>query len=72
ERQLAYWKQQLGEEQPLLELPLDHERPAVASHRGAIVRTNLPPQLSAQLKARARQNGQTVFMQALAALAVVL
>ncbi|QXI26872.1 non-ribosomal peptide synthetase [Pseudomonas vanderleydeniana] len=72
ERQLAYWKQQLGEEQPLLELPLDHERPAVASHRGAIVHANLPPQLSAQLKARARQNGQTVFMQALAALAVVL
>ncbi|BBP75832.1 non-ribosomal peptide synthetase [Pseudomonas sp. Ost2] len=72
ERQLAYWKQQLGEEQPVLELPLDHERPATASHRGAIVHAHLPAPLAAQLKSLARQNGQTVFMLALAALAVVL
>src|SRR5690606_15631736 len=28
ERQLAYWRAQLGDEHPLLELPCDHPRPA--------------------------------------------
>ncbi|ORC54896.1 non-ribosomal peptide synthetase, partial [Pseudomonas floridensis] len=72
ERQLDYWKQQLGSEHPLLNLPLDHERPLQPSHRGATVRVDLPEQLSAQLKSLARSRGQTVFMQMLAALAVVL
>ena len=72
ERQLAYWKEQLGNEHPLLELPLDHERPAQPSYRGAIVHSDLTPALSAQLKNLARQNGQTLFMLSLAALAVVL
>ncbi|WP_235664354.1 condensation domain-containing protein, partial [Pseudomonas savastanoi] len=34
-RQLDYWKQQLGEQQPILELPADHPRPVVQSHAGA-------------------------------------
>ncbi|MBX8517028.1 amino acid adenylation domain-containing protein [Pseudomonas cichorii] len=72
ERQLEYWKQQLGSEHPLLELPLDHERPVQPSYRGAIVRSDLPEKLSAQLKTLARNNGQTVFMLTLAALSVVL
>ena len=72
ERQLDYWRQQLGEEQPLLALPLDHERPLQASHRGAVVRADLPADLSSRLKALARNNGQTLFMLTLSALAVVL
>jgi len=72
ERQLDYWKQQLGDEQPLLALPLDHERPLQPSHRGAVVRADLPADLSARLKNLARNNGQTLFMLTLAALAVVL
>ncbi|MFD2640985.1 non-ribosomal peptide synthetase [Pseudomonas japonica] len=72
ERQLAYWKEQLGEEQPLLALPLDHERPPQASQRGAVVRAELPAELSGTLKRLARNNGQTLFMLTLAALAVVL
>ncbi|MBX8506258.1 non-ribosomal peptide synthetase, partial [Pseudomonas lijiangensis] len=72
ERQLEYWKQQLGAEHPLLELPLDHERPVQPSYRGAIVRADLPENLSTQLKTLARNNGQTVFMLTLAALSVVL
>ncbi|EGH48768.1 amino acid adenylation, partial [Pseudomonas syringae pv. pisi str. 1704B] len=35
ERQLAYWKQQLGEQQPILELPTDRPRPALRSYEGA-------------------------------------
>ncbi|OBS39651.1 non-ribosomal peptide synthetase [Pseudomonas syringae pv. syringae] len=72
ERQLDYWKQQLGSEHPLLSLPLDHPRPLQPSHRGASVRVDLPQQLSAQLKSLARNNGQTLFMVTLAALSVVL
>ncbi|MFJ4145436.1 amino acid adenylation domain-containing protein [Pseudomonas sp. NPDC089734] len=72
ERQLEYWKQQLGTEHPLLELPLDHERPVQPSYRGAVVRADMPERLSAQLKTLARNNGQTVFMLTLAALSVVL
>ncbi|RRV07249.1 amino acid adenylation domain-containing protein [Pseudomonas sp. v388] len=72
ERQLEYWKQQLGGEQPVLQLPLDHPRPLQPSHRGATVRCDLPQALSAQLKTLARNNGQTLFMLTLAALAVVL
>ncbi|WP_440830187.1 amino acid adenylation domain-containing protein [Pseudomonas fragariae (ex Marin et al. 2024)] len=72
ERQLDYWKQQLGSEHPLLSLPLDHARPLQPSHRGAMVRVDLPQQLSAQLKSLARNNGQTLFMVTLAALSVVL
>ena len=34
DRQLAYWTAQLGGEQPVLELPLDHPRPAVSRHLG--------------------------------------
>ncbi|MEE1925826.1 amino acid adenylation domain-containing protein [Pseudomonas sp. 148P] len=72
ERQLDYWKQQLGDEQPVLSLPLDHERPLQPSHRGAVLRADLPAALSAQLKQLARGNGQTLFMLVLAAMAVVL
>ncbi|MDR0281376.1 MAG: amino acid adenylation domain-containing protein, partial [Paucimonas sp.] len=72
ERQLDYWKQQLGDEQPLLSLPLDRERPLQPSYRGAVLRADLPAQLSAQLKQLARGNGQTLFMLVLAAMAVVL
>ncbi|RMQ48891.1 hypothetical protein ALQ04_05280, partial [Pseudomonas cichorii] len=72
ERQLEYWRQQLGSEHPLLELPLDHERPVQSSYRGAIVRADMPEKLSAQLKNLARNNGQTLFMLTLAALSVVL
>ncbi|KPX90727.1 Pyoverdine sidechain peptide synthetase IV, D-Asp-L-Ser component [Pseudomonas amygdali pv. mori] len=72
ERQLNYWKQQLGTEHPLLSLPLDHQRPLQPSQRGATVRVDVPEQLSAQLKSLARSSGQTLFMLTLAALSVVL
>ncbi|OLS62233.1 non-ribosomal peptide synthetase [Pseudomonas putida] len=72
ERQLAYWQEQLGDEQPVLSLPLDHERPLQPSYRGAVLRADLPAGLSAQLKQVARNNGVTLFMLTLAAMSVVL
>ena len=72
ERQLEYWKRQLGDEQPVLALPLDHERPLHPSQRGARVNLDVPEMLSARLKTLARHNGQTLFMLTVAALALVL
>ncbi|XAG00213.1 amino acid adenylation domain-containing protein [Pseudomonas sp. REB1044] len=71
-RQLAYWRQQLGEEQPLLELPLDHPRGQVQDPAGARLNVNLPPALAQALKATARQHGVTLFMVLLASFQTLL
>ncbi len=72
ERQLAYWVAQLGGEQPVLELPLDHARPAVQSYRGARLDLALTPALSAQLHDVARAEGVTLFMLLLASFQTLL
>ncbi|KQQ61684.1 hypothetical protein ASF84_28070 [Pseudomonas sp. Leaf127] len=72
DRQLAYWKTQLGEDHPVLDLPLDHDRPASPSYRGAVVAADIPQALAAELRALARKDGNTLFMLVLAAVSVVL
>jgi len=42
QKQLTYWKNQLGDEHPLIQLPTDRPRPAVQSYRGALRSINLP------------------------------
>jgi amino acid adenylation domain-containing protein len=71
EKQLAYWKQQLGETE-VLELPTDRPRPAVQSYKGAAESFLLPEQLSRQLKELSRREGMTLFMTLLAAFQVLL
>ncbi|WP_369959644.1 amino acid adenylation domain-containing protein [Pseudomonas benzenivorans] len=66
-RQLAYWQAQLGEHQPLLELPSDHPRPAQGVRQGARLRFQLPSELTAQLRALAQREGSTLFGVLLAA-----
>ncbi len=66
ERQLAYWQQLLGGEQPVLELPTANARPAVQSYRGASLQLELPPALAAGLNALAQREGVTLFMVLLA------
>ncbi|ELQ06746.1 non-ribosomal peptide synthetase PvdD, partial [Pseudomonas fluorescens BRIP34879] len=72
ERQLAYWREMLGGEHSVLELPFDHPRPAVQSHQGARLAFELAPQLSEGLKALARQQGVTLFMLLLASFQTLL
>ncbi|WP_095974863.1 non-ribosomal peptide synthetase [Pseudomonas ogarae] len=72
ERQLAYWVQTLGGEQPVLELPFDHPRPPVQSFRGARLDLNLPPQLGAALKQLAQRQGASLFMVLLASFQALL
>ncbi len=66
ERQLAFWQAELGGEQPVLQLPTDHMRPAFPSGRGSGVELQLPPALSAALLDLAKSQGVTVFMLLLA------
>src|SRR5450830_1390886 len=71
-RQLAYWRDLLGGEQPVLELPFDHPRPAQQSHRGARLDVPLPAPLTAALKALAQAQGVTMFMLLLASFQTLL
>ncbi|MDU9390191.1 non-ribosomal peptide synthetase [Pseudomonas sp. zfem002] len=72
ERQLAYWKEQLGGEQPVLELPTDRPRPSQPSWRGGRVQIELGQSLGQDLKHLARQQGVTLFMLLLASLQTLL
>ncbi|WP_404483121.1 non-ribosomal peptide synthase/polyketide synthase [Pseudomonas sp. HT11] len=71
-RQLAYWREQLGGEQPVLELPFDYQRPALPTHRGARLGFELTPQLLAGLRSVAKQAGVTLPMVLLAAYQALL
>uniref|UniRef100_UPI003BA2F6AC amino acid adenylation domain-containing protein n=1 Tax=Pseudomonas canadensis TaxID=915099 RepID=UPI003BA2F6AC len=71
-RQLDYWRDLLGGEQPVLELPFDHQRPAVPTHRGARLNIALPSALVESLKALAQREGVTLFMVLLASYQALL
>ena len=70
--QLAYWRRQLAEAPPGLELPTDRPRPAVQTFRGAHRTHTLPPPLHAALEALSRAAGVTLFMTLLAAFQTLL
>ncbi|MBV9773241.1 MAG: amino acid adenylation domain-containing protein, partial [Gemmatimonadetes bacterium] len=72
DRELAWWRERLAGAPALLELPTDHPRPAVQSHRGAHERMELPAGLSERLHALGRGEGATLFMTLLAAWQVLL
>ncbi|HEY0022712.1 MAG TPA: non-ribosomal peptide synthase/polyketide synthase [Longimicrobium sp.] len=72
DRQLAYWRERLAGAPELLELPGDHPRPAVQSHRGATVPVELSAELLERLQALGRKEGATLYMVALAAFQVLL
>ncbi|WLH09410.1 non-ribosomal peptide synthetase [Pseudomonas lurida] len=71
-RQLDYWRELLGGEQPVLELPFDQQRPAVPTHRGARLNIALPTSLVAHLKVLAQCEGVTLFMLLLASYQALL
>jgi amino acid adenylation domain-containing protein len=71
-QQLDYWKQQLTNVNPILELPTDYPRPAIQTYAGKVASLDLSPQLTADLKALCRQEGATLFMTLLAAFQILL
>ncbi|HEX8321344.1 amino acid adenylation domain-containing protein, partial [Longimicrobium sp.] len=72
DRQLAYWKERMAGAPELLELPTDHPRPPVQTHRGATVPVELSLELLERLQALGRSEGATLYMVALAAFQVLL
>jgi amino acid adenylation domain-containing protein/FkbM family methyltransferase len=72
EQQLGYWREQLGGAPALLELPVDHARPAVQSFRGARESVRLGEELTRELKELSRAEGVTLFMTLLTGFAVLL
>ncbi|MEK1939608.1 MAG: amino acid adenylation domain-containing protein [Pseudomonas sp.] len=72
ERQLAYWREQLGDEHPLLQVAPDFPRPPVQSYAGATVRFDFGAPLSQRMHAFARSQGVTLFMLTLAGYSLFL
>ncbi|MBX8487966.1 non-ribosomal peptide synthetase [Pseudomonas cichorii] len=72
ERQLDYWRQQLGDEQPLLEAAHDFQRPATQSFQGERLHFDFGLDLSRQLNAFARSQGMSLFMLVLAGFSLFL
>ncbi|WP_042340064.1 non-ribosomal peptide synthetase, partial [Paraburkholderia ferrariae] len=72
ERQLAYWQETLGDAQPVLVLPADHPRQAVANYHAGALQLDLPGALGEAVHRTARAHGTTPFVVLLAAYAVLL
>lgn len=72
ERQLTYWKRQLGGAPALLQLPTDRARPPVLTNHGKCQYVMLPKELCERLKTLSRESGATLFMTLLAAYQILL
>jgi aspartate racemase len=72
EKQLAYWRQQLGGELPVLELTTDRPRPPVQTYRGQVVGLDLSVEVRERLKQIGRESGATFFMTLMAGFNVLL
>ncbi|MFC4046555.1 amino acid adenylation domain-containing protein, partial [Dactylosporangium siamense] len=70
-RQLDYWRARLADA-PALRIPTDRPRPAVRSSAGARVQFAVPPDVTAGLRALARDGGATTFMTLFAVYTVLL
>jgi len=72
EGQLSYWKQQLGNSTPLLELPTDRPRPPVQTYWGSYRKFEFSERASQGLRELCQREGFTSFMAVAAALKVLL
>ena len=72
QRQLAYWKTQLGDEHPALALATDHPRSALHRHSASRHSLRLDARLSAAVRQTAQAHESTPFMLLLAAFQTLL
>ncbi|MFJ4430202.1 amino acid adenylation domain-containing protein [Pseudomonas sp. NPDC089395] len=72
ERQLDYWRQRLGNEVPVLELPLDRPRPSVQRFEGARLPLAISPALAQAVRQLAQARQATPFMVLLASFMALL
>lgn len=69
---LDYWRSQLGDAPPYLQLPGDHPRPPVQSFEGAHHHFDLDPGLMLETRSLAAEEGATPFMVLFATFAALL
>ncbi|HEY3581180.1 MAG TPA: condensation domain-containing protein, partial [Pyrinomonadaceae bacterium] len=72
EEELKYWREQLGGELPVLDLPADRARPEVQTYRGAQLTFSLSTSLSQGLQQLSQKHDCTLFMTLLAAFQTLL
>jgi len=72
ERQLDYWREQLGVEHPPLLLPVDRPRRSNSRYSAALHSFPIPDELQTRLRQRAEKSDTTLFMVLLAALQALL
>ncbi|MBV8887447.1 MAG: non-ribosomal peptide synthetase, partial [Chroococcidiopsidaceae cyanobacterium CP_BM_RX_35] len=72
ESQLDYWKQRLGSNLPILQLPTDHLRPSIQTYRGDRCPLLLSKTLHNALITLSQRLGTTLFMTLLAAFKTLL
>jgi acyl carrier protein len=72
EEQEAYWLDRFKDGAPVLELPIDFERPEIQDFAGDLVRSRLSGDLKGALDASMQETGTTMFMTALAVLSILL
>ena len=71
-KQSEYWKSTLAGAPELLQLPMDHARPAQQDYAGAFAELRLSADLTAALKALSNRHGATLYMTLLASWATLL
>ncbi|MFN7198349.1 MAG: amino acid adenylation domain-containing protein, partial [bacterium] len=72
ETQINYWKKQLKDAPPRLELPTDHPRPPIQSYKGSHYSHTLTPELTEQLKTLSQQEGVSLYMLLLTVFSLLL
>jgi len=72
ERELGYWREQLKDLPPALQLATDRARPETQTTRGARQSITVPMSVSERLKELSRQEGVTLFTTLLAAFHTLL
>ncbi|MBP0021314.1 MAG: amino acid adenylation domain-containing protein [Cyanobacteria bacterium SBLK] len=72
EKQLEYWRSQLAESPPLLELPADFPRTSTREFQSGIVPLKIDRATTQKLQALSRRSQTTLFVTLLTALAVLL
>ena len=72
ERELAFWRRQLGGAPPMVELPTDRPRPDATSMRASDCSLLLSERHSAELKRLCQERGVTIFTAMFAALNILM
>jgi amino acid adenylation domain-containing protein len=71
-RQVNYWKNQLANIPPVLNLPTDKPRPAIQTFTGKQHKIQLSSELTQKLKQLSQKLGATLFMSVLTAFSILL